>query len=366
MRKCSLVLVLLLMGGLVGCQTTGSGIHTIPVSRDYSQLEKASVADAEAVVAEARRAGAQQFAPYEYYSAVAYLDLAQQMKKQRNAPAKNDYANLSRQMAQSALRKGPAEAAEAPPAVADWEAASNVFAGMKSEYEAIDAAKAEQVAPVLFAQVTASLSRLETAVLQQKALKSAAAAAAAASADMAALMAKDTDGDGVPDLEDAAPWAEEDFDGFEDEDGAPDLDNDQDGIPDVVDLAPDQPETKNNWMDHDGAPDTAPELTPVLFPSGSSTLSADAKGYLRGIAELLRAYPDLTVHLKGYTDDVPSPQYSLDLSRRRAQTVQEYLMEIGVPGKQLMVTFHGAADPVTPNATETGKAQNRRVELALE
>jgi outer membrane protein OmpA-like peptidoglycan-associated protein len=66
---------------------------------------------------------------------------------------------------------------------------------------------------------------------------------------------KDTDGDGIPDRNDADPLRPEDFDGYQDLDGAPDLDNDEDGVPDVRDKAPMQPEDIDGFEDEDGAPD---------------------------------------------------------------------------------------------------------------
>jgi hypothetical protein len=65
----------------------------------------------------------------------------------------------------------------------------------------------------------------------------------------------DGDRDGVPDKRDACPDRVEDFDGFEDEDGCPDLDNDFDGVPDDRDLAPDLDEDRDGFEDEDGRPD---------------------------------------------------------------------------------------------------------------
>ena len=67
--------------------------------------------------------------------------------------------------------------------------------------------------------------------------------------------APDSDGDGIPDKKDANPKWPEDFDGFEDLDGAPDLDNDQDGIQDMQDKAPLDPEDRDEFKDDDGVPD---------------------------------------------------------------------------------------------------------------
>jgi OOP family OmpA-OmpF porin len=65
----------------------------------------------------------------------------------------------------------------------------------------------------------------------------------------------DGDHDGVSDNKDACPTEKEDRDGFEDDDGCPDLDNDNDGIPDAADKCPDKPEDKDGFQDDDGCPD---------------------------------------------------------------------------------------------------------------
>ncbi len=65
----------------------------------------------------------------------------------------------------------------------------------------------------------------------------------------------DNDGDGIPDRDDLAPDLPEDFDGFEDEDGRPDNDNDGDGIPDARDACPNEPEDFDGDRDLDGCPD---------------------------------------------------------------------------------------------------------------
>ena len=65
----------------------------------------------------------------------------------------------------------------------------------------------------------------------------------------------DRDGDGIPDNLDKCPNEPEDKDGFQDEDGCPDLDNDGDGIPDALDKCPNEPEDKDGFQDEDGCPD---------------------------------------------------------------------------------------------------------------
>jgi hypothetical protein len=67
--------------------------------------------------------------------------------------------------------------------------------------------------------------------------------------------ARDSDGDTIPDDADKCPKVPEDPDGFQDQDGCPELDNDNDGVPDDQDRCPDKPETKNGYKDDDGCPD---------------------------------------------------------------------------------------------------------------
>ncbi len=65
----------------------------------------------------------------------------------------------------------------------------------------------------------------------------------------------DLDGDGIPNDRDKCPEDPEDLDRFEDTDGCPDIDNDKDGIPDTADTCPNEPETLNDFLDDDGCPD---------------------------------------------------------------------------------------------------------------
>ncbi len=66
---------------------------------------------------------------------------------------------------------------------------------------------------------------------------------------------KDSDNDGIADSKDQCPYKAEDYDGFEDEDGCPDLDNDNDGIPDSIDVCVNLAEDIDGFEDNDGCPD---------------------------------------------------------------------------------------------------------------
>jgi len=92
---------------------------------------------------------------------------------------------------------------------------------------------------------------------------------------------KDTDGDGIVDKNDLDPLKAEDFDGFQDLDGAPDLDNDEDGIPDSMDKAPLEAEDKDGFQDDDGVPDPDNDGDGILDTQDAAPDQAeDVDGYM--------------------------------------------------------------------------------------
>lgn len=67
----------------------------------------------------------------------------------------------------------------------------------------------------------------------------------------------------------------------------------------------------------------------------------------------------------GYTDSVGSDSYNLNLSEQRANSVATYLTQEGVAPSRMQISGMGEANPVASNATDEGRQQNRRVEIAL-
>ena len=68
----------------------------------------------------------------------------------------------------------------------------------------------------------------------------------------------------------------------------------------------------------------------------------------------------------GYTDDTGKAEYNMELSRRRAEAVADYLQkkfELG--SDRVVANWYGAANPIASNDTTEGRAQNRRVEIAI-
>lgn len=105
----------------------------------------------------------------------------------------------------------------------------------------------------------------------------------------------------------------------------------------------------------------------VLFDTGEHNLTPASRQRLRTVAQLIRADSSIKqCHVAGYTDDVGTSRSNMDLSRRRAEAVEHYLVELGIEPSILKTTFHGEANWVSSMKNEEGRALNRRVTVRLE
>lgn len=106
-------------------------------------------------------------------------------------------------------------------------------------------------------------------------------------------------------------------------------------------------------------------LKGVNFDFDRSTLTADAKTILDGVADDLNAYPDLKIALGGHTDSKGSDSYNQGLSERRAHAVRKYLEQKGIAASRMTSAGYGESQPIADNATDAGRALNRRTELTV-
>ncbi len=327
-----LLVIVVLVGGCA------RGIHQVPVSRDYRNLEKTKVSEAEAAVAKAHRVGAHHYAKYEFTSAKAYLNKAKEEKAEHDWRATKDFSTLSRNMANEAVQKGsgiPDPGVKARPK--DHAACQAEWDRIKAKFDALNRCKAILVSPDLYAHAEASLSGAEEELRERCHWTQAWPYLPIAEADIDTILSQDVDGDGIKDLVDGDPWIPEDKDGYEDEDGIPE-------------------------------PQPYPALSNVHFATASAKLSPEAKGYLKGIAEMFgwNWYGEAKLKLSGHTDAHAGEPYNEDLSLRRVEAVKGYLVDKGIAAGRLESTHFGETKPVADNNTEQGRAQNRRVELMLE
>jgi chemotaxis protein MotB len=111
----------------------------------------------------------------------------------------------------------------------------------------------------------------------------------------------------------------------------------------------------------------------LLFPSGGWQMPPQAAQLISKMAPILAPFQQTTIIVTGYTDNIPvGPDLiqqgiasNQQLSLKRAQTVANFLISQGVNPNLVQTRGLGDADPVAPNDTPQGRAQNRRVELTL-
>ncbi|MCU0699496.1 MAG: OmpA family protein [Myxococcaceae bacterium] len=215
----------------------------------------------------------------------------------------------------------------------------------------------------------------------------------------------DQDGDGIPDVRDGCPAIPEDKDGKEDTDGCPEdepvSDSDGDGVPDTVDGCPEAPGPGplDGCPDKDGdqIPDNVdkcpdkpgpPELNgcpppeeeeavvleaekirinnQILFEFGSNRIDPKSFPLLDEVAKVLQANPGVgPVLIEGHTDNVGPKAFNLDLSKRRAKAVEDYLVGRGIAKERLRSDGFGMERPIVPNDSPINRAKNRRTEFKL-
>jgi outer membrane protein OmpA-like peptidoglycan-associated protein len=103
----------------------------------------------------------------------------------------------------------------------------------------------------------------------------------------------------------------------------------------------------------------------LLFDVNKATLRDASKAELTKLAQILNKYPDTNILVEGHTDNTGSEEYNLELSRQRAQSVENYLASLNVNPTRFTIMGYGESQPVATNDTAEGRQQNRRVDLAI-
>jgi OmpA-OmpF porin, OOP family len=106
-------------------------------------------------------------------------------------------------------------------------------------------------------------------------------------------------------------------------------------------------------------------LNNIFFDFDKFVLREKSKTELKKIISFLNAYPDIKIEIEGHTDNVGSAQYNLELSRNRALSVYEYLMENNVADNRVYYKGYGMEKPIATNETEEGRQMNRRIAFKI-
>ena len=103
----------------------------------------------------------------------------------------------------------------------------------------------------------------------------------------------------------------------------------------------------------------------ITFAVDSYTVRGDFIPVLESVTKVLKEYKSTMIQVGGHTDSTGSERYNMLLSQNRAQAVANELLGFGVEQVRLDVVGFGQTQPIASNATASGRAENRRVELIL-
>jgi outer membrane protein OmpA-like peptidoglycan-associated protein len=106
-------------------------------------------------------------------------------------------------------------------------------------------------------------------------------------------------------------------------------------------------------------------LKNIFFESKKFNLESTSNPELDKVVAIMNENPKLIILISGYTDNVGKPADNLLLSVNRVKSVVAYLQSKGIDPKRLSGKGFGEANPIAPNTTEEGRAQNRRTELSV-
>ncbi|SIQ74355.1 Outer membrane protein OmpA [Rhizobium sp. RU20A] len=103
----------------------------------------------------------------------------------------------------------------------------------------------------------------------------------------------------------------------------------------------------------------------ITFPTDQDQVMPAFYPTLSSVAIVLRKFNKTLIDVDGHTDSTGSPGYNQALSERRAASVANFLASQGVETRRMSAVGYGPDRPVASNATEAGRAQNRRVEISI-
>ncbi|GGB87833.1 cell envelope biogenesis protein OmpA [Dyadobacter sediminis] len=106
-------------------------------------------------------------------------------------------------------------------------------------------------------------------------------------------------------------------------------------------------------------------LNNIFFKTGEYNLDEKSKVELKKMADFLTDNKTVQIEISGHTDDVGSDSENMELSRRRAQSVQQYLQQSGIAAERILAKGYGETKPVAPNDSQENRQKNRRIEWRI-
>lgn len=111
--------------------------------------------------------------------------------------------------------------------------------------------------------------------------------------------------------------------------------------------------------------DTKFELKGVTFETGKADLKTSSYGILNNTVKGLQKFDSVKVEIEGHTDNVGGEEYNMKLSQDRANSVRDYLVGKGIQAERISAVGYGYSSPRADNESESGRAQNRRIEIRI-
>jgi len=106
------------------------------------------------------------------------------------------------------------------------------------------------------------------------------------------------------------------------------------------------------------------DFSKVAFERGSASLTADSQAALLQLVQVLRTYPQFRVRVSGHTDNTGRAEVNLRISRERATSVANFLVDNSINPNRIIAQGYGASRPIADNSTEAGRTANRRIEVS--
>ena len=104
-------------------------------------------------------------------------------------------------------------------------------------------------------------------------------------------------------------------------------------------------------------------LEGITFESGSTDITGESEAVLFQVFYTLSSIPDIELEIQGYTDNTGSYSKNIDLSKKRAEAVKSWLVNLGIESSRLRCKGFGPANPIASNRTPKGREKNRRIEF---
>jgi OOP family OmpA-OmpF porin len=105
----------------------------------------------------------------------------------------------------------------------------------------------------------------------------------------------------------------------------------------------------------------------VEFDTAKAFIKEEYHNDIKKVADFMKEHPDTKIVIKGHTDSIGKKSYNMRLSRARAKSLRQYLInKFGIDGSRIATIGYGPNKPIASNDTEEGRQKNRRVEAVIE